>query len=72
MDDEVLNQEVEGAEVPVDETPAERSKREMLLERMQGKYPDQAFDDDEALYGQALGDIDEYDARFTKHDAVVN
>lgn len=70
MDEEVLNQEIEGAEVPVDETPAERSKREMLLERMQGKYPDQAFDDDETLYGQALGDIDEYEGRLGRQDEV--
>jgi hypothetical protein len=70
MDEEVLNQDVEGAEVPENETPAERSKRELLLERMQGRYPDQAFDDDEALYGQALGDMDEYEGRLGKQDEV--
>ena len=70
MDEEVLNQDAEGAEVPENETPAERSKRELLLERMQGRYPDQAFDDDEALYGQALGDMDEYEGRLGKQDEV--
>lgn len=70
MDEEVLNQDAEGAEVPENETPAERSKRELLLERMQGRYPDQAFDDDEALYGQALGDMDEYEGRLSKQDEV--
>lgn len=70
MDEEVLNQDAEGAEVPENETPAERSKRELLLERMQGRYPDQAFDDDEALYGQVLGDMDEYEGRLGKQDEV--
>lgn len=70
MDEEVLNQDAKGAEVPENETPAERSKRELLLERMQGRYPDQAFDDDEALYGQALGDMDEYEGRLSKQDEV--
>jgi hypothetical protein len=38
-----------------------KSKRDALLERMKGKYPDKSFDDDEALYGQIGDDYDAYD-----------
>lgn len=38
-----------------------RTKRELLLERMQSKYPDKDFSDDEAVYGQIADDYDDYD-----------
>lgn len=47
-----------------------KSKRDLLLERMQGKYPDQQFDDDEALSGAVMGDLDDYEGRLSKQDEV--
>lgn len=38
-----------------------KSKRELALERMQGKYPDKNFDDEELLFGQINDDYDDYD-----------
>nr|DAE16675.1 MAG TPA: hypothetical protein [Podoviridae sp. ctn7K25] len=38
-----------------------KTKRELALERMKGKYPDKQFDDDEALFGQINDDYDDYD-----------
>lgn len=38
-----------------------KSKKEILLERMKGKYPESNFDDDESLYGQVVDDFVESD-----------
>lgn len=38
-----------------------KSKRELLQERLVGKYPDKDFTDDEAFYGQISDDFDTYD-----------
>jgi hypothetical protein len=38
-----------------------RSKRDLLKERLHGKYPDKDFDDDEVFYGQISDDFDEHD-----------
>lgn len=38
-----------------------KSKKEILLERMRGKYPDNNFDDEESLYGQVVDDFVESD-----------
>ncbi len=38
-----------------------KSKKELLLERMRGKYPDSNFDDEEALYGRIVDDFVESD-----------
>lgn len=38
-----------------------RSKRDMLRERLVGKYPDRDFSDEEAFYGQISDDYDYYD-----------
>lgn len=40
-----------------------KSKRDLTLERMRGKYPEQQFDDDEALFGQINDDYADYDNR---------
>lgn len=38
-----------------------KSKRDAYIERLKAKYPDRPFDDDEALFGQAGADYDEYE-----------
>lgn len=38
-----------------------KSKRDMALERLRGKYPDDQFDDDEQIFGRINDDYDEYD-----------
>lgn len=44
------------------ETPAvAKSKRDAYVERLKTKYPDRQYDDDEALFGQAGDDYDEYE-----------
>ena len=42
-----------------------KSKREMLTERMRGKYPDKDFSDEESFYGQISDDYDDYDKRLS-------
>ena len=38
-----------------------KTKRDLLVERMRGKYPDKDFADDEVLAGQISDDYDSYD-----------
>lgn len=38
-----------------------KSKREAMLERLKKRYPDKEFADDEAIFGQISGEIDEID-----------
>lgn len=38
-----------------------KSKRDLLNERLKGKYPDKDFTDDEAFYSQVSDDYDSYD-----------
>jgi len=49
------------------ETP--KSKREAYVERLKTKYPDRQYDDDEALFGQAGDDYDEYEKRIGDYAA---
>lgn len=44
------------------ETETVKSKRDLTLERMKGKYPDEQFDDDEQLFGRINDDYDQYDS----------
>lgn len=44
-----------------DTTQAPKSKRDTMMERMQSKYPDMDFNDEEALYGRISDDYDAYD-----------
>lgn len=44
------------------ETETVKSKRDLTLERMRGKYPDEQFDDDEQLFGRINDDYDQYDS----------
>lgn len=38
-----------------------KTKRDRVMERMKGKYPDREFADDESVFGQISDDYDEYD-----------
>lgn len=38
-----------------------KTKRELALERLRGKYPDRDFDDEEVFFGQINDDYDAYD-----------
>lgn len=38
-----------------------KSKRDLTLERMRGRYPEEQFDDDEQLFGRINDDYDQYD-----------
>lgn len=40
-----------------------KSKREQMLERLQSRYPEQSFDDDEALMGRISDDYDDYEGQ---------
>lgn len=43
------------------EKEKDKTKRDVTLERLQVKYPDANFEDDEALFGQINDDYDSYD-----------
>lgn len=45
-----------------------KSKRDSLRERIQNKYPDEDFSDDEVLSGRISDDYDNYDAEIAKRD----
>lgn len=45
-----------------------KSKRELALERLQSKYPDEQFDDDEQLFGRINDEYDEYDSRLAGYE----
>lgn len=38
-----------------------KTKRELMAERLKGRYPDMDFSDDEAIFGRISDDYDEYD-----------
>jgi hypothetical protein len=43
------------------ENEVKKSMRDMFAERLRSRYPDREFADDEAMYGQAGEDYDEYE-----------
>lgn len=43
------------------------SKRGKILDRLKNKYPEQNFDDEEALFGQISDDYDDYDERIKEY-----
>ena len=45
-----------------------KTKRELILERIKAKYPEQNFDDEEVLFERINGDYDEYDAGIKERD----
>lgn len=53
---------------PTENKEETKSRRAVLTERLQGKYPDQSFEDDEVLFGRVNDDYDEYDARIKSHE----
>lgn len=48
-----------------EEEISQKSKREIVLERLKGRYPDLNLDDDEALY-------DSIDQDYSRHEALMN
>lgn len=53
----------------IDNQP-EKSKRDLLMERMSGKYPDRDFSDDNELYGAALDDYNSYEEELSRSKEV--
>ena len=51
----------ENKETDMAENQEQKSKRDAYVERLKTKYPDRQYDDDEALFGQAGDDYDEYE-----------
>lgn len=51
------------------ENKQKRENREKMLARLKEKYPEQNFDDDEALMGRIYDDYDDYDAKVNKYKA---
>lgn len=43
------------------ETTELKSKRDLALERLKGKYPEEQYDDDEQLFGRINDDYDQYE-----------
>jgi hypothetical protein len=44
-----------------------KSRRDSMVERLKGKYPDKEFADDEAIYGQISDDYDDYDNQLSSY-----
>lgn len=44
-----------------------KSKRDLAKERMQGRYPDMNFDDDDVFFGRINDDFDDYDKRIAEY-----
>lgn len=57
MDEEVKNTEEQAVE----------SKKDLFLKRLREKYPEEAFDDDEAVYGKIHADYDQYDQQLSDY-----
>lgn len=47
------------------------SKRELALQRLKSKYPEDNFDDDEAVFSRINGDYDEYDKKIKAQDERI-
>ena len=44
------------------------TKRELALQRLKSKYPEDNFDDDEAVFGRINGDYDDFDRQIKERD----
>lgn len=44
-----------------------KTKRELALERMKGKYPDMDFENEDVLFGQINDDYDDYDRQLAEY-----
>lgn len=52
-----------------------KSKKELLKERLQGKYPDRNFESEDDFYSQISDDYDDYDTRigdYEKHEKALS
>lgn len=50
------------------ENKEEKSRRAAFTERLQGKYPETDFSDEEVLFGRISDDYDDYDKRLSEYD----
>lgn len=50
------------------QTVAERSKRDIVSDRLRQRHPDAVYDDDDALYSQINDDYDDYDSRIKNYE----
>lgn len=44
-----------------------KTKREMAMERLQGRYPEKDFSDEEVMFGQISDDYDDYDRQIGEY-----
>lgn len=44
-----------------------KTKREMAMERLQGRYPEKDFSDEEVMFGQISDDYDDYDRQLGEY-----
>lgn len=51
------------------DTKQVKSNRDALLERLRNKYPEEVFDDDEAVYGKISADYDDYDKKLSDYQS---
>lgn len=54
------------------ETKDVKTKRQLALDRLKAKYPEENFDDDEALFGRINGDYDDYDKQIADRDKRIS
>ena len=47
-----------------------KSKRDLLVERMQGKYPDRDFSDEDGLYGAVMDDFSDYENSVSRQKEI--
>ena len=48
-----------------------KSRKDLMLERLKGKYADKNFDDDEAIYGQIYDDYDDFGKKIAERDSEL-
>ena len=44
-----------------------KTKRDLLLEKLRTKYPEDNFDEEDALYGKIYDDYDNYDNKMSEY-----
>lgn len=49
------------------ENKENKTKRDLMLERLSAKYPERQYEDDEAMFGQMNDDYDEYESQLGKY-----
>lgn len=67
MEEEKKIPEEQAPVAPAAESTPATPNRDALRKRLAERYPDENFDEDEALYGRINGDYDEYDSQLGKY-----